>query len=95
VLLPELLTSQARAIPGFEFISGACAQVTPEQMVAYARAAHEVVPHLQRALITLSGRWYLQESQRAGLQCVYVSNGNVHPRGVRVHPPLLVGYKID
>ena len=73
-------------------------RVTPEQMVAYARrsGARVIASSYNEPLIT--SEWAVsifQKAKAAGLQCVYISNGNVTPQVLEYVRPYLVGYKID
>jgi pyruvate formate lyase activating enzyme len=92
------LTSQAMRDPASNSSLGFVRQVTPEQMVAYARrsGARVVASSYNEPLIT--SEWAVgifKKAKEAGLQCVYISNGNVTPQVLEYVRPYLVGYKID
>ncbi len=92
------LTSQATRDPAADASLSLIRHVTPEQMVAYARrsGAKVVASSYNEPLIT--SEWAVgifQKAREAGLQCVYISNGNVTPQALEYVRPYLVGYKID
>jgi len=92
------LTSQAMRDPGSDISLGLVRKVTPEQMVHYAQrsGARVVASSYNEPLIT--SEWAVEifkKALEAGLQCVYISNGNVTPEVLEYVRPYLVGYKID
>src|SRR5512144_1133771 len=92
------LTSQALRNPASDASLGFVRRVTPDQMVAYARrsGASVIASSYNEPLIT--SEWAVsifQKAKAAGLQCVYISNGNVTPEVLEYVRPYLVGYKID
>lgn len=92
------LTSQAMRDPASDLAAGLVRQVTPDQMVAYALSsgAKVLASSYNEPLIT--SEWAVdvfQRAQQAGLQCVYISNGNATPEVIDYIRPYLVGYKID
>jgi pyruvate formate lyase activating enzyme len=73
-------------------------QVSPEQIVAYARRSgcSLVASSYNEPLIT--SEWAVaifKLAKEAGMQCVYISNGNATPEVLDYLRPFLVGYKID
>jgi pyruvate formate lyase activating enzyme len=71
---------------------------SPEQIVTYAQRAgcSLVASSYNEPLIT--SEWAVaifKRSKEAGMQCVYVSNGNATPEVLDYLRPYLVGYKID
>jgi pyruvate formate lyase activating enzyme len=72
--------------------------VSPQQLIAYAKqqGARLVGSSYNEPLIT--SEWAVevfQQAARAGLQCVYISNGNLTPEVLEFIRPHLIGYKID
>lgn len=73
-------------------------KVSPEQIVSYARrtGCSLIASSYNEPLIT--SEWAVEifkQAKEAGLQCVYVSNGNATPEVLDYLRPYLVGYKID
>jgi pyruvate formate lyase activating enzyme len=73
-------------------------QTSPEQIIAYARRSgcSLVASSYNEPLIT--SEWAVaifKLAKEAGMQCVYVSNGNATPEVLDYLRPYLVGYKID
>jgi len=73
-------------------------RVTPQQLVALAKryGAKLVGSSYNEPLIT--SEWAVavfKEAQKAGLRCVYISNGNLTKEVLEYLRPHLVGYKID
>jgi pyruvate formate lyase activating enzyme len=92
------LTSQAMRDPASDVAGSLVRQVTPEQMVAYAKRAGAgvIASSYNEPLIT--SEWAVgifKQAQEAGLKCVYISNGNATPEVLEYLRPYLVGYKID
>jgi pyruvate formate lyase activating enzyme len=92
------LTSQAMRDPASDVAGSLVRQVTPEQMVAFARRAGAgvIASSYNEPLIT--SEWAVgifQKAKQAGLKCVYISNGNATPEVLEYLRPYLVGYKID
>ncbi|MEJ2262174.1 MAG: AmmeMemoRadiSam system radical SAM enzyme [Anaerolineales bacterium] len=92
------LTSQAMRDPASDIAAGYIRRVSPEQMVAYARSAGAgvVASSYNEPLIT--SEWAVEifrQAQQAGLQCVYISNGNATREVLEYIKPYIVGYKID
>ncbi|MDD5369663.1 MAG: AmmeMemoRadiSam system radical SAM enzyme [Anaerolineaceae bacterium] len=92
------ITSQTLRDPDCERSVGLAHKVTPTQLVAYARrsGAQVIASSYNEPLIT--SEWAVdvfKEAQAAGLQCVFVSNGNATPEALNYLRPYLVGYKID
>ena len=92
------ITSQALRDPASE-TSGAQPMVTtPQQLVALAKkqGAALVGSSYNEPLIT--SEWAVavfKEAVKAGLKCVYISNGNATPEVLDYIRPYVVGYKID
>lgn len=92
------ITSQTLRDPECESSLGLARKVSPEQMVGAARrsGAQVIASSYNEPLITTE--WAVdvfKEAQKAGLKCVFVSNGNATPEALEVLRPYLVGYKID
>jgi pyruvate formate lyase activating enzyme len=92
------LTSQAMRDPASDIAEGYIRRVSPEQMIAYAQRAGAgvVASSYNEPLIT--SEWAVEifrQAQKAGLQCVYISNGNATPEVLEYIKPYIVGYKID
>jgi pyruvate formate lyase activating enzyme len=92
------LTSQAMRDPASDVAEGYIRRVSPEQIVAYAlrAGAGVVASSYNEPLIT--SEWAVEifrRAQKAGLQCVYISNGNATPEVLDYIRPYIVGYKID
>ena len=73
-------------------------EVTPEQVVAYARrtGCEVIASSYNEPLIT--SEWAVsifEEARKVGLKCAFVSNGNATPEALEYLRPYLVGYKID
>ena len=92
------ISSQAVRDPASEISANYIQRISPEQLVAYAvqSGAGIVASSYNEPLIT--SEWAVgifSVAQKAGLKCVYVSNGNATPEVLRYLRPYLVGYKID
>jgi len=92
------LTSQALRDPQSDPAIQYLRKVSPEQMVDLARRnkASVIASSYNEPLIT--SEWSVgifKQAQKAGLKCVYISNGNVTPQVLQYIRPYLVGYKID
>lgn len=92
------LTSQTMRDPEAEQGANYIQEVSPEEMVRYARSAGAsvVVSSYNEPLIT--SEWAVsifQQALKAGLKCAYVSNGNASPEVLRYLLPYLSGYKVD
>ncbi len=91
-------TSQALRDPASDAAIGLVRKVTPDQLVnlALVEGARIVVSSYNEPLIT--SEWaaaIFQQAQAAGLQCAYVSNGNVTAEVLAYLRPYLTAYKID
>jgi pyruvate formate lyase activating enzyme len=92
------LTSQAMRDPQSDMSAGFVRQMTPDQMVAYARrsGANVIASSYNEPLIT--SEWaaeIFRSAHKAGLKCVYISNGNITPEVLAYIRPYLIAYKID
>lgn len=92
------LTSQTGRDPSADEGASYLQEISPEQMVRYAKVygASVVVSSYNEPLIT--SEWAVgifQQAQKAGLRCAYVSNGNATPEVLRYLRPYLSGYKVD
>jgi len=93
------LTSQALRDPvSTEASVNLVRRITPEQMVELAQrsGAKVIASSYNEPLIT--SEWAVaifKKAVEAGLQCVYISNGNNTPEVMEYLRPYLVGYKID
>ncbi len=92
------LTSQAMRDPASDIAINLVRRVTPEQMVAIARnsGAQVIASSYNEPLIT--SEWAVdifKLALKAGLKCVYISNGNATAEVLKYLRPYLVAYKID
>jgi pyruvate formate lyase activating enzyme len=92
------VTSQALRDPASEMAGARPRRVTPQQLVALARehGAQLVGSSYNEPLIT--SEWAVEvfrEARRAGLTCVYISNGNATREALEFIRPYVAGYKID
>jgi pyruvate formate lyase activating enzyme len=92
------VTSQALRDPASELAGARPMPVTPQQMIAMAvqQGAQLVGSSYNEPLIT--SEWAVEvfkEAQRAGLKCVYISNGNATREALEFIRPYVSGYKID
>ncbi len=92
------VTSQALRDPASERAGAHPLPVTPQQLVALARqaGAQLIGSSYNEPLIT--SEWAVEvfrEAQRAGLTCVYISNGNATREVLEFIRPYVAGYKID
>jgi pyruvate formate lyase activating enzyme len=92
------VSSQTLRNPASDEAVGYIRHASPEQIVAYARRAgcSLVASSYNEPLIT--SEWaaaIFKQAKEAGMQCVYVSNGNATPEVLDYLRPYLVGYKID
>lgn len=77
---------------------GSIQQVEPEQLVDYAvrSGAQIIASSYNEPLITTE--WAVdifRLAVKAGLKCVFISNGNATPQALEMLQPYLSGYKID
>lgn len=91
-------TSQVSRDPAADRSVGYVQKVLPEQMVDIAQkaGARVVASSYNEPLIT--SEWSVaifKKAREAGLDCVYVSNGNATPEVLNYLRPYLTGYKID
>jgi pyruvate formate lyase activating enzyme len=92
------ITSQTLRDPECQGSAGLASNVTPAQLVTFARrsGAQVIASSYNEPLIT--SEWaadVFKEAQAAGLKCVFVSNGNATPEALNYLRPYLTGYKID
>jgi len=92
------VSSQTLRNPTSDEAIGYIRHASPEQIVAYAQRAgcSLVASSYNEPLIT--SEWAVaifKQAKEAGMQCVYVSNGNATPEVLDYLRPYLVGYKID
>ena len=92
------LTSQVMRDSASDVSISYVRRVMPDQMVEYARhsGASVVASSYNEPLIT--SEWAVdifKKARQAGMQCVYISNGNVTPEVLEYIRPYIVGYKID
>jgi pyruvate formate lyase activating enzyme len=92
------VTSQALRDPASESAGARPRQVTPAELVQAGRrmGARLVGSSYNEPLIT--SEWaaaVFQEAQRHGLECVYISNGNLTREVLEYLRPFMIGYKID
>jgi len=92
------VTSQAMRDPAADVALGTMQTISPEGLVAHGRrlGAQLVVSSYNEPLITSEwARAVFQAARRAGLECAYVSNGNVTPEVLEYIRPWVSAYKID
>ncbi len=92
------LTSQTLRDPAADLGAAYIREISPEQVVQYARqaGAEVVVSSYNEPLIT--SEWAVaifRLARQAGLQCAFVSNGNATPEALRYLAPYLAAYKVD
>jgi pyruvate formate lyase activating enzyme len=92
------ITSQALRDPASEMSGAQPMPVTPQKLVALAKqqGAALVGSSYNEPLIT--SEWAVavfKEAVKAGLKCVYISNGNATRETLEYIRPYVVGYKID
>ena len=92
------LTSQAMRDPASDIAINLVRRVSPEQVVAIARnsGAQIIASSYNEPLIT--SEWSVsifRLAQKAGIKCVYISNGNATPEVLKYLRPYLAAYKID
>jgi len=92
------LTSQALRDPASEIAARLTREVTPKQLIRLAQQtnARIVASSYNEPLIT--SEWaaeIFREAKKAGLKCVYVSNGNATPETLKYLRPWLDAYKVD
>jgi pyruvate formate lyase activating enzyme len=92
------VTSQALRDPTSELAGAQPTPTTPQKLVALAKqqGARLVGSSYNEPLIT--SEWAVavfKEAVRAGLKCVYISNGNATPEVLDYIRPYVSGYKID
>jgi pyruvate formate lyase activating enzyme len=92
------LTSQTLRDPGAAMGANYIEEISPEQVVHYAKGcgASVVVSSYNEPLIT--SEWAVdvfRQAQQSGLKCAYVSSGNATPEVLKYLRPFLAGYKID
>lgn len=92
------LSSQAMRDPASDVSIGYIRRISPEQIISTAlrSRARVVASSYNEPLIT--SEWAVdifRLAQNAGLQCVYISNGNATPEVLQYLQPFIVGYKID
>jgi pyruvate formate lyase activating enzyme len=92
------VTSQAMRDPASDVSEKLIREITPRQMVDYARStnASTVVSSYNEPLITSEwGIEIFKAAKQAGLMCAYVSNGNNTPEVMEYIRPYLDAYKVD
>ncbi|HEY5269955.1 MAG TPA: AmmeMemoRadiSam system radical SAM enzyme [Anaerolineales bacterium] len=92
------LTSQALRDPASDESAYLVRKITPEQIVGLARnsGAEVIASSYNEPLIT--SEWaaaVFKQAIKAGMKCVYVSNGNATPEVLEYLRPYLSGMKID
>lgn len=92
------VTSQALRDPASASSQNSIQEVSPEQIVTYAKrvGARVIASSYNEPLIT--SEWAVdifKLALQSGLRCVYVSNGNATPEALDYLRPYLTGYKID
>lgn len=92
------LTSQALRDPLAADSIDTVQRVTPEQIVAYARRAGASILASSYNEPLITSEWAVdvfKVAQKAGLRCVFVSNGNATPEALDYLRPYLSAYKVD
>ena len=92
------LSSQALRDPDSDDSGYYVKRISPQQVVEVARRsrAHVIASSYNEPLIT--SEWAVavfREAKAAGIQCVFVSNGNATPEVLEYLRPYLTGMKID
>jgi len=92
------LTSQSLRDPACDESAYLVRRISPEQIVGAARssAAEVIASSYNEPLIT--SEWAVavfKQAKKAGMKCVYVSNGNATPEVLEYLRPHLSGMKID
>ncbi|MFZ6026674.1 MAG: AmmeMemoRadiSam system radical SAM enzyme [Chloroflexota bacterium] len=92
------VTSQTLRNPASDIAADYIRQVSPEQLVGYARqhGCSLIASSYNEPLIT--SEWAVavfEQARQAGMQCAYISNGNTTPEVLDYLRPHLVAYKID
>jgi pyruvate formate lyase activating enzyme len=92
------LTSQTLRDPAADMGANYIQDVSPEQIVHYARqsGAKVIVSSYNEPLIT--SEWAVaifKQAQQVGLKCAYVSNGNATQQALEYLRPYLSAYKVD
>lgn len=92
------LSSQTSRDPASDSSAGYIRQLLPEQLVDYGvrGGAAVVASTYNEPLIT--SEWaaaVFKLAQKAGMKCIFVSNGNATPEALEYLSPYLTGYKID
>ena len=92
------LTSQAMRDPDSDISLGYVRRITPDEMVRYAlhSGAGVIASSYNEPLIT--SEWAVgifKQALKAGLKCVFISNGNATPEVLDYLHPYLSAYKID
>lgn len=92
------VSSQALRDPASEVSGAYLRQIEPAEMIEYGlnMGARVVASSYNEPLIT--SEWAVavfKEAIKAGLKCVYVSNGNATPEAIDYLSPYLSGFKID
>ena len=91
-------TSQAMRDPHSDEAVRLVQKVSPEQLVAYARRAGATVIASSYNEPLITTEWAVdvfKVARQAGLQCVFISNGNATPEALAMLRPYLTGYKVD
>jgi pyruvate formate lyase activating enzyme len=92
------LTSQVMRDPAADESSSFIRRITPDQIVEAARrtGAGVIASSYNEPLITSEwAKAVFEQAARAGMKCVYVSNGNATPEVLEYLRPYLTGMKID
>jgi pyruvate formate lyase activating enzyme len=92
------LTSQAMRDSDSDISINYVRELSPEQLVAYAlrSGAGVIATSYNEPLIT--SEWAVdifRIANKAGLKCVYISNGNATPEVLEYIRPHIIGYKVD
>ena len=92
------LSSQALRDPASDVSGRYIREISPQQIVHYGQqgGAQVVASTYNEPLITIE--WSVavfEQAKKAGMKCVFVSNGNATPEALDYLQPYLDGYKID
>lgn len=92
------VTSQTLRNPASDVSADYIRQVSPEQLIGYARqyGCELIASSYNEPLIT--SEWAVavfKQARQAGMRCAYISNGNTTPEVLDYLRPHLVAYKID
>jgi pyruvate formate lyase activating enzyme len=92
------LTSQAMRDPRSDASGGYIRRLSPQEIVEYGKRARAAVVASSYNEPLITSEWAVaifQLANQAGMDCVYISNGNATPEVLEYLRPHIVGYKVD